>query len=234
MQLKKLTSKGMAHLEQDLLKWKKEGKVNPSLDIKDYESQEIADHDIELDKNMYFEKKMAVGKYFLHIFPEAFYPSPEIWNWLSLVYFRQLLTEKKTVGELKRLFVPKNYSFYPYRHLLKSPYDICKFYKNFYKDKEGSQWTQEIDFLLSDKVNMNSELFRRIAENQDIVKNPKFIKIARMLFYDETSQTVKRGITDKVNRLIMIWKQYERSFDMYNMPEANIKNLLSHYEEFSY
>ncbi len=224
MKLQKLTSKGMTKMEQDLTKFYSENKVTPQMDIKHYESEEISEFNITIDKNKLFDNKLSVGKYFLHIFPDTFEPCNNTWNWLSVLYYNQLLNLHGKVGELRRLFISDNYSYYPYRHLLKAPYDICRFYKDNLDD---------VKFLLLDKVNKNSTFYRRIAENQDIIKNPEFMKVARQFFYDEKTKSIKDGVTDIIQRLIKVWKQYERSFDMYRMPaEDIIKKLLKQHDEF--
>ena len=223
IKLQKLTLKGMEKLERDLEKYREEN--NPHINISHYESDEI--NSIEIDKNKSFDNKLSVGKYFLHAFPESFQPCIRTWNWLSVLYYRQLLNTNGKIGELRRLFVSENYSRYPYRHLLKAPYDICRFYKDN---------LDEMNFFLMDPVNINGELYNRIAENQDIRKNPTFLKVARRLFYDETTKSVKRrvGATKAIIRLIKVWKQYERSFDMYRMPsETAVRKLLVKHDEFA-
>ena len=219
----------MDQLYKALYKLKEEKKINPQLNINDYEAKELSGFEaVKVDENKFFTSKMSVGKYFLHIFPDKFNPCPGTWNWLSVLYFQQLLPNQ-TVGDLRTIFVPKHHSFYPYRHLLKAPYDICKFYKNYIGEES---WSKEIDFILMDNVNISKELYRRIAESQDIVKNHEFIKTARKLFYNEQKKSLKRKVPDGIKRLIKIWKQYERSFDMYRMPSQHFLKLLNQHEEF--
>ncbi len=223
IKLKKLTQKGTSKLKQkiDLL----HNQMDPNININDYESEEVSKIDIE--KNKIFDNKFAVGKYFLRVFPEGFNPCISTWNWLSILYYKQLLNKNKKLGELKRIFIDENHPYYPYRHLLKAPYDICQFYKS----KTGD--LKSIDFLLLDKVNTNGHLYRCISENQDIRKNPHFMEVARSFFYHEQTKSLKKDITDPIQRLIKIWKQYERSFDMYRMPsQAIIQKLLVKHDEF--
>ena len=168
---------------------------------------------------------------FLHFFPEGFSPDIETWNWLSLVYYRQLLNSHNKIGQLERVFIIKNTSYYPYSHLLKTPYDICKFYK-FYSDQENK--LSKIKFLLLDNINTNGTLFSEVVKRQDIMKNFMFIEVAYKLFYDENTKSLKKAIGKDIRRLIKIWKQYERGFDMYRMPSQEIINrLLVKHKEFS-
>ena len=224
MKLQKLTSKSMKQLKADLEKISKENIANPIIDIKKYETEQI--ESIEVDKNKQFENKLSVGKYFLHIFQEKFQPDIQTWNWLAILYYRQLLNTHKKIGELQRLFMSESSSDYQYRHLLKAPYDICRFYKKNLNN---------FRFLLLDEVNINGELYRRTVESSEIRKNPEFMKVARQFFYNENTKSLKKniGIKESVIRLIKVWRQYERSFDMYRMPsEKIISNLLIKHDEF--
>ncbi len=231
VRLRELAPKGMEKLERDLETLRREDKADPFIDINSYESKEIEHITVKKDKS--FESKFSAGKYFLHVFPEDFKPSAGVWSWLSVFYFRQLLNKNRKIGELQRLFISESRArSYPYRHLLKAPYDICRFYKASYKASEGLKL---IEFILLDRANANGEFYRRIAENQDIIRNPGFIETAQSFFYDERKKSLKKNLPlgDSIQRLIKVWKQYERSFDMYRMPSgAAIKKLLAEHEEF--
>ena len=150
-----------------------------------------------------------------------------MWNWLAILYYKQLLNTHGKIGELQRLFIFENLPDYRYRHLLKAPYEICRFYKKNLND---------FKFLLLDKVNINGELYRNTVENPEIRKNPHFMEVARQFFYDENTKSLRKnigGITELIRRLIKVWRQYERSFDMYRMPSKEIINkLLTKHDEF--
>ena len=220
MKLQKLTLKGMKQLKTDLEKISRENTVDPIIDIKKYGTEQV--EGIEIDKNKQFENKLSVGKYFLHVFPEKFEPDIQTWNWLAILYYKQLLNARKKIGELQRLFISESSSDYQYRHLLKAPYDICRFYKKDLND---------FRFLLLDKVNINGELYRKTVESPEIRKNPEFMKVARKFFYNENTKSLKKNI-GIIIRLIKVWRQYERSFDMYRMPSEEIINklLIKHHE----
>ena len=227
MKLQKLTLKGMMTLQSYLEEHRSTS--DPHIDITDYESEEIYHNEncIEIDKKKSFTHKLSVGRYFLHIFPADFLPDIETWNWLSILYYNQLLNTHNKIGQLERLFITKDPLYYPYIHLLKAPYDICKFYKT--QDK-----LKEIEFLLLDDVNDNGVLYREVAKRQDIMKNLKFLEVARKLFYDENTKFLKKKVGKDIQRLIQIWKQYERGFDMYRMPSQEIINkLLVKHSEFN-
>ena len=65
-------------------------------------------------------------------------------------------------------------------------------------------------------------------------KNLEFLKVAKQLFYNKNTKSIKKNISEPTQRLIKIWKQYERSFDMYRMPANTIINkLLVKHKEFN-
>ena len=226
MKLHELTPRGNQKLEKDLEKFRASdtSSPKPKISIDDYDADET---DIEIDENRQFSNKLDVGKYFLGVFQDT-PPKPGMWNWLSVLYFEQLLNTQGRIGGLQRLFVSDKFYFsYQHVHLLMVPYDVCKFYRHN---------INEIDFLLRDPVNVNGGLYLEIVERQDIVKNHNFIRVARELFYDEKEQSIKRRSTsgDGIGRLIKLYKQYERGFDMYRMPsEVVIDELLKRHKEFA-
>lgn len=223
MKLRELTIKGMSSLEKDLIKYRE--KESPTLNIKNYESKPI-DSNIDIDEKKIFSSKFDVGQYFLVSLSDHI-PNPGVWNWLSLVYYKQFFNKKNKIGEIQRLFIPSlQESFYPTSHLLMPPYDICKFYKDD---------LDKIDFLLSGPANMNAVLYREIVKRNDIVRNINFIKVARKLFYDSKRERIKpvRVMKKSILRLIKVYKQYERGFDMYHMPsDKMIEIILKKHKEF--
>ena len=54
-----------------------------------------------------------------------------------------------------------------------------------------------------DKVNGNSKFYRRITKNQDIIKNPEFMKVARQFFYDEKNKSLKSEATGIIQRFTL-------------------------------
>ena len=216
MILRELTRKGMYSLESDILKFREI--EHPEIDVDKYESKQVGE-EFNIDDKKIFRSKLEAGKYFLEALKEH-EPSQGVWNWLSLVYFKQLLNKKNRIGEVQRIFIsPRKKTFYPTTNLLMPPYDICRFYKNDLK---------QIDFLLTDSINRNGSLYLEIAKRNDIVKNINFIKVARELFYDTKLKKIKPGGAKKKNvlRLIKIYKQYERGFDMYHMPSDRMIEII--------
>lgn len=222
MKLCELTPRGNQKLKKDLERFRAD--TFPKINIDDYEAK---DTEIEIDEDKRFRNKLDVGKYFLGVFQDT-PPTPGMWNWLSVLYFEQLLNTQGKIGELQRLLIPDKFYFsYPFVHLLMAPYDVCKFYRNE---------INEIDFLLRDPVHVNGGLYLQTVKIQGIVTNHNFIRVARRLFYDENEQAVKKGSASDsgIIRLVKLYKQYERSFDMYLMPsEVVIDKLLRRHKEFA-
>jgi len=229
MKLQKLTKKAMKELQAYLQKLRQDNVIDPFIDIKKYDTEEVEPL-IEVDESKYFETKLSVAKYFLYAFPEGFQPDASTWNWLSLLYYKQLLLPTKKVGELERLFIYEDLYSYKYRHLLKAPYDFYKIYKE--KPKEESL---DISFLLLDKANTNGVLYLKTVGSAELRKNPRFIAVLKSFFYDQKTKSIKKeNLTESITRLIQVWRQYERGFDLYNMPsDLIIKKLLIKHEEFA-
>lgn len=65
------------------------------------------------------------------------------------------------------------------------------------------------------------------------MKNGHFIEVSKKIFYDGKSRKIKRGSTNAIERLIDLFKQYERAYDLYSMPsEMILERLINKYKEF--
>lgn len=214
--LKKLTPRGMKKLNQDIAFLTKES--YPEINIEKYESTIVSE--FKIDEKKVFKNKFNVGEYFLNVF-EKTSPDYETWNWLSLLYYKQLLNQKGKIGELERLFIFESKIFFNvYVHLLKIPYDICWLHKDS---------LDEIEFLLSDPVNINGTIYLEISKRNDITENKNFLNVVRKLFYDKKNNSFRKGegVKKAIKRLIQLYRQYERSFDLYHMSSEEFINLLS-------
>ena len=205
MKLQRLTITGMNDLERELLRVQNE--ANPTLDIDKFKTEPTKD--IKINPNKIFKSKLELGKYLLTIFDNNHIePNARIWGWLFLLYQKQFWNKYGKIGEVKRVFYSTEET-YSYTHVLVPIYDICKFYKN---DME------QIAFLLSEPINESGGIYLNTVKKQDRMKNINFINVAKRLFYDNKKKQFKRGREDGMDRLIELYNQYERGFDMYRMP----------------
>ena len=135
-----------------------------------------------------------------------------------LIYHKQLLKNGTELGEEKRFFIDTTDSYYRSRHLLKNTFDFYKFYhKN----------PSDIKFLLLNPVNENSDSFLQITKRQNIMKNKNFILVSKKLIFDAKKEKLKTGHDKLIARLIHLWQQYERTFDLYSMPYKQIIKLIN-------
>ena len=229
--LKKLTQEGMVDLRQDLVRIRESRISYPKINADSYSSLSV-EPQIGIDPNFTFANKGDVGRYFYRTFNQAgFNPDTATWNWLGLVYYHQLLNSDGQIGELERLFmVPRGLSGrnrrYPYVNLLKVPYDIYSLYAR-------NEQLDLVDFLLSGPVTVHRDLYRELAKRPRLIRNPNFVAVVKRLFVGEDNK-IKPGHTPKLARLIKLYRQYERGFDMYSMePTALIDRLHRKHKEFS-
>ena len=144
-----------------------------------------------------------------------------------IIYREQLLNSRlknKGIGEIGRFCIDDSKSYYPFTHLLKPVFDFYNFY-----NKE----TNLIEFLLLNPVNESGGLLLETTKRQDIMKNKNFIEVSKKIFYDDENREIKRGSTNAIKRLIDLFKQYERTYDLYSMPSKMIlEKLISKHKEF--
>jgi len=115
--------------------------------------------------------------------------------------------------------------YYPFTHLLKPVFDLYGFY-------DGEKTL--IDFLLLNPVNESGRLFSETVKRQNLLRNENFIRASKNLFFDEGEKKIKTGIQDDFLRLIALWQQYERTYDLYSMPaERILQNLIGKHDEFA-
>ena len=219
MNLRQLTNSGTSQLQRDIARMRNE--TNPRIHMDRYDSKLVAD--VSVDPHRQFADKYEIGEYFTEVFAESGLTlTSEIWNWLSLLYYKQLLNSHRQIGEVERLFIfPKrSHNFYPHVHLLKVPYDFYKYYQD--KDRLGL-----ISFLLRQPVNINRGIYLEIVKQPKIMKNHNFMGVIKHLFSEEDQ--IKRNYSYRaLARLIRLYQQYDRSFDMYRLrPRDFLKKLAS-------
>lgn len=227
MKLRQLTYAGTKKLQKDVNSFKNQ--INPQININQYDSEIIPDINLEVTPYRLFKNKYEIGKYLNEVFAgSGLILSNEIWNWLSLAYYRQLLNSQGRIGEVERLFIFPNRArkdAYPFVHTLKGPYDVYRYYYD-----KGE--LRRIKFLLNHPVNIHNGLYLEIVKRPKIMKNINFISVVRHLFSE--NDEIKRNYTYKsLKRLIQLYQQYDRSFDMYHLrPKQFLAKLSNKHKEF--
>lgn len=193
-----------------------------NLDIKNFPGKKLSSV-VELNEDKKFNNKFELGKYLY----EKLSNIPvdiKTWHFLVIAYHKKLLNSKGKIGETKRFYINSEKRYYPFTHLLKPVFDLY----SFYRDTPDS-----IEFLLLSPVNESGKLFLETVKRQDMMKNINFIEVSRRLFYDEKKKKLKKGIAESILRLITLFKQYERTYDLYSMPADKIlENLIRKHKEF--
>ena len=205
--LRELTDDGLAQLA-DYCQTRKGQPVE--FDFRDYESQtKIVNSNITIDPNQKFSTKLESAKYLTSRFSENFIPENACWDWLSLVYFRQLAPDGILPGEILRIFIFNNYTqtFYP-ANFLSWAYRVYLTHGD------------RADFILQNKINDNGKLYEKLFKVPEFANNPEFIKLVRALFFNE-DQSGKIGFANRstsgFESLAEIYYQYERGLDMYHL-----------------
>ncbi len=218
IKLKKLTGRGN---ERFLDLCRKNDSSGSNFDIEKFTTEEISEN-IIIDPSKIFVNKLELGEYLYEKLKDISVEN-SVWHFLVIVYHKQLLKDGK-IGEIDRFYIDPQKSYYPFTHLLKPVFDLY----SFYYDKKDL-----IDFLLLNPINETGQLFLETVKRQDMMKNQSFIQVSRKLFYDDKNKKIKRGIQNDLRRLIALFKQYERAYDLYSMPaEKILKNLITRHQEF--
>ena len=210
--------------------WCERNDPSESLNLEVFQSEsmsnpvEINRMAIEFDENKIFSNKYELGAY-LYEKLEHCPVNDRIWHFLTVVYHKQLLRKDGSIGEFYRFYLRKQLKHRQSRHLLQPVFNLYSYYH---------KQPDLIRFLLLSPVNETAVVFRETVQHQDLIKNENFIRVSRRLFYDEKKKILTKGITDYFLRFIALFKQYERTYDLYSMPDDRILNdLINKHPEFN-
>jgi hypothetical protein len=156
--------------------------------------------------------------------PSIYYDSG-LWAWLSALYFKSLIPRNKS-GELK--FSKDNSLYIPtitprnrwHRHLL-----------------AFIAWVYS-DLGMKGRIYLRGDIFERgdvveqLSSVRDIQRNPGIIEAATVLFYDEKSDSIKKGVASHGDsagtavRFREVLQQFKLTFDLNAMDGLQIVNIL--------
>lgn len=146
-----------------------------------------------------------------------------IWTWLSAFYFDNICpvdgNGKRKVNESAFYVLkdPKNYTKY-YRHLLAYP---CRLY---------SELDQSSKIFLIGTFQKRGEITEQFGAYQEIALNKGILDAANILYWDDTTENLKRGAAGKgagsARRLVRIIRQYQMTYDLNTMKGEEIVDLL--------
>jgi len=148
-----------------------------------------------------------------------------LWTWLSAFYFNNICptdgngNRKVNESAFYILKDPKNYTKY-YRHLIAYP---CRLY---------SELGDSSKIFLIGTFQKRGEITEQFGAYQEIALNKGILDAANILYWDNTTQNLKRGAAGKsggsARRLIRVIRQYQMTYDLNSMTGNEIVSLLPH------
>jgi len=146
-----------------------------------------------------------------------------LWTWLSALFFNNICPEdgngKRKVNESAFYILkdPKNYTKY-YRHLLAYP---CRLY---------SELGESSKIFLIGTFQKRGEITEQFGAYQEIALNKGILDAANILYWDDSSENLKRGAASKgggsARRLVRVIRQYQMTYDLNSMNGKEIVGLL--------
>lgn len=146
-----------------------------------------------------------------------------MWSWLSAFFFNNIcpadVNGKRKVNESAFYILkdPKNYTKY-YRHLLAYP---CRLY---------SELDDSSKIFLIGTFQKRGEITEQFGAYQEIALNKGILDAANQIYWDASTNNVKRGAAGKgagsARRLVRIIRQYQMTYDLNSMNGNDIVGIL--------
>lgn len=165
--------------------------------------------DIFLQVGKKFSNKNNFGEYLVRVFDEFGVSRHEVikdrnfWASVILFYFeqfapldengfRKIAKDEKDANEKFLKYIPKRVSNQGeglfFRHLALGPYQISEYNRDT-KNKA--------DVLLSGKINVWGDDIEQTAGRVEVISNKNLIEVIRMLYWDSSKGTLKKGFSSK-------------------------------------
>jgi len=158
---------------------------------------ELRGFDLNVDDDLIFSSKLELGKYLFEILeklPSELKVRDELWSWLALVYFRQLLKLSSGKYELhssyRYIFQKSN----GLRYMRHSVYFSYFTYAHLGDDSAVFLWQ---------KPNTSGD-FTNWATRQDILTNREFAKMCHDYFFNSETKKYAKDFTSKNKRWNMM------------------------------
>lgn len=150
-----------------------------------------------------------------------------IWSWLALFYFDQIspvTPEGKRTPREDYHYIPSEGSWYQFRHLLRSPYEIYARHGDYAR------------VLLHPPVNQHGSFISQLAWRREFMTNRGLVQAIDKLFWDEKKNKPRAGMTSEsragsLRRFIAVVQQLDVTYDLHGMSAEQILALLP--EEFA-
>ncbi len=155
---------------------------------------------------------------------ESLKENREFWCWLTLRYFDQVCPRVDGKRKLRDRahYIPSLNDFRSYyRHLLMGPWSLAVAHRNS---------LYVLDAILAGELHSHGELIEQIASQSLLVTAEAVLGVTRMLYYDESKKSVKRGAASQgagsVRRLTSICRQLDLTYDLQSISAEKLLSLL--------
>ena len=196
----------------------------PDLNNQIYSSEYYKKCDVDMNAIYTFKNKYQLGEYIYKIFIESnieyseAFNNPGIFSWLSYIWFDHFTNNKK-VTNIEDGFIFNNETRFNYKHFVYGPYLV---YNNLNTDSK---------LILSANLYSIGDFLGRFAFSGYLFSSSGVIKLANILYYDVNLNKQKIGSTTEgkpgnLRRFIKIIGQLEANFDIYNMSEDELFELM--------
>jgi hypothetical protein len=198
----------------------------------DNQLTEVVSGNAEIESRS-FVNKLDFGRYALASFngivPDRVLRStPGLWSWLACFYFDQLCPadndgRRKILGNEKYISSATDIRRGMDKHLLFFPWKLVAIHG------ERASWA------LAGNLGTDSKVIRELATSYRRNVSPEYLQLARILYYDETKLTIRRGATSNnqrgnLRRLKDVMNQLDMTYDVFGIPAEGLQQLLPHHE----
>jgi hypothetical protein len=181
------------------------------------ETTETLAVEVEVDQRT-FANRFEAAEYLFNQFAAAGLTDVDndsgLWAWLSLFYFGSVCPAgkggiRKPGAQPRHIPEPGNFQRY-YRHLLGGPYRIYRAHRDDPKRALA---------LLCQPLETPGDVVEQLASRQELVTNRGIVALATKLYFDGSTQRLKRGAGGKsggsARRLSDVIEQFDLTWDLY-------------------
>ena len=175
--------------------------------------------------------RYAFGQYLVELLeplnPADLSADRHLWSSLALLWFDHLCPPLATGRKLERMYryvLSTDYRHY-YRHLVRSPWQLVR---------DHGPNARLLLLSTSERPNplrIHGEILEQLAARQGVLRSKSIIAEANRLFADPVTGRPKPRVASKniggtVRRLGMVLRQLDLTFDVEDMPDQELVNLL--------
>jgi hypothetical protein len=225
--LRKLNDEGLEEFEA----WIAEGGVGkPPVELLTTQTTSVPVSGIMIDKPVVTDR-YAFGQYLVELLqslnPADLSSDRYLWSSLALLWFDHLCPPMSTGRKLDKSYryvLSTDYRHY-YRHLVRSPWQLVR-----------DHGPNARLLLLStterpSPLRIHGEILEQLGGRQGVLRSKSIIAEANLLFGDPATgrprpRVASKNVGGTVRRLGMVLRQFDLTFDVEDMPEHGLVDLL--------